>query len=69
IPEEFGGGGFGGREFHVIMEELAWGSPGLAMAFGVDIMPALLALMTFDDDVEESYVRPYLENDERHQGC
>jgi alkylation response protein AidB-like acyl-CoA dehydrogenase len=69
IPEEFGGDGMTGREFHVVMEELGWGSSGLAMGFAVDIMPPLFATMSFDDDLIESYVEPYLSGDLDHQGC
>jgi len=70
IPQEFGGEGMTGREFHVLMEELAWGSPGLAIAFGVDLLPAILASMSFDEAVRESFLEPYLADDEaRFQGC
>ena len=69
LPEEFGGDGMTGREFHVVMEEFGWGSSGLAMAFSVDIMPPLFATMSFDDDLIESYVEPYLSGDLDHQGC
>jgi alkylation response protein AidB-like acyl-CoA dehydrogenase len=70
FPEEFGGDGISGPEFHVLMEELAWGSPGFAMALGVDLMPALFSVLTFDKDLEESFVRPYLEDSAaQFQGC
>lgn len=70
LPQEFGGGGMSGREFHVLLEELAWGSPGLAIAFGVDIIPALFAVMAFDRDLEARFLEPYLADDEAaFQGC
>jgi alkylation response protein AidB-like acyl-CoA dehydrogenase len=70
IPEEFGGGGLSGPEFHVLMEELAWGSPGLAIAFGVDMLPAQIAVMSFDDEVESSFVDPWMADDDAEfQGC
>jgi alkylation response protein AidB-like acyl-CoA dehydrogenase len=70
VPEPFGGGGMTGREFHVLMEELAWGSSGLAIGFGVDILPPLFAAMTFDQEVREQYVEPYMEDtDGAYQGC
>ncbi|MDY7082128.1 MAG: acyl-CoA dehydrogenase family protein, partial [Halobacteria archaeon] len=70
IPSEFGGGGLSGREFHTLFEELGWGSSGLAIAFGVDIIPAMFAVMSFDDEVRESFLDPYLEDDEAEfQGC
>jgi len=69
LPEEFGGDGMSGREFHVVMEEFGWGSSGLAMGFAVDIMPPLFATLAFDDDLRESYVEPYLSGELDHQGC
>lgn len=70
LPEAVGGGGLSAREFHVLMEELAWGSSGLAIAFGVDILPAQLAAMSFDEEIQESFLTPYLEDDEAaFQGC
>lgn len=70
IPEEFGGGGLSGREFHVLMEELAWGSSGLAVALGVDLIPAQIAVMAFDDDVQDSFVDPWLADDSgEFHGC
>ncbi|MFB6083839.1 MAG: acyl-CoA dehydrogenase family protein [Halorientalis sp.] len=62
IPEEFGGGGLSGREFHVLMEELAWGSSGFAIALGVDFLPAILAAVSFDDDVQSKFLDPYIED-------
>lgn len=59
-----------GREFHVLLEELAWGSPGLAIAFGVDIVPALFAVMSFDEELQTEFLEPYLADDEAaFQGC
>ncbi|MFW5928988.1 MAG: acyl-CoA dehydrogenase family protein [Halobacteriota archaeon] len=69
IPEEFGGDGMNGREFHATLETLGWGSPGLAMGFAVDVMPALFATMSFDDDLVEEYVEPWLSGELDHQGC
>lgn len=70
IPEEFGGGGMTAREFHVLLEELAWGSPGFAIAIGTDLFPAILAAISFDDDVTERFLEPYLaDEDAEFQGC
>lgn len=69
LPEEFGGDGMSGREFHTVMEELGWGSSGLAMGFAVDIMPPLFATLSFDDELRESYVEPFLSGELDHQGC
>ncbi|WP_336000249.1 acyl-CoA dehydrogenase family protein [Halorientalis halophila] len=70
IPEEFGGGGLSGREFHVMLEELAWGSSGFAIALGVDFLPATFASLSFDDEIQESFLDPYLADDAgRYIGC
>ncbi|MFP4189323.1 MAG: acyl-CoA dehydrogenase family protein, partial [Halobacteriales archaeon] len=69
LPEEFGGDGMSGREFHTVMEGFGWGSSGLAMGFAVDIMPPLFATLAFDDDLREAYVEPYLSGELDHQGC
>ncbi len=69
IPEEFGGDGMSGAEFHATLETLGWGSPGLAMGFAVDVMPPLFATMSFDDDLVEEYVEPWLSGEGHHQGC
>ncbi|MFD1586841.1 acyl-CoA dehydrogenase family protein [Halorientalis brevis] len=71
IPEAVGGGGqFSGREFHVLLEELAWGDPGLAMAFGVDLIPAIFASLPFQNGLDETYLQPYLEDEDAAvQGC
>jgi alkylation response protein AidB-like acyl-CoA dehydrogenase len=59
-PEEFGGGDFTARQVHTLVEELAWGSPGFAMALGVHTLPILFAVMTFDDNVEEEFIGPWM---------
>lgn len=70
LPEEFGGGGLSGEHFYALLEELGWGSAGLAMALSVDMLPALLAFMSFDETLFESYAYPFLNGEiERHQGC
>lgn len=70
IPEVFGGGGLSGPEFHVLMEELGWGSSGLAIAFGVDMLPAQIAVMSFDDEIQTEFVEPWMADDEaQFQGC
>lgn len=72
IPEEFGGGGMSGREFHVLLEELGWGSPGLAIAFGVDLIPGIFGAIAslFGEGVEESFLEPWMADDDAaFQGC
>lgn len=72
IPAEFGGGGMSGREWHVLLEELAWGSPGLAIGFGVDLIPAVFASIgsLFGEGIEEQFLRPWMEDeDAAFQGC
>ncbi|MFB6166306.1 MAG: acyl-CoA dehydrogenase family protein [Haloarculaceae archaeon] len=70
VPEVFGGGGLTGEEFHVMMEELAWGSSGLAIALGVDFLPAIFAALSFDDEIQASFLEPYMaDTDCEYQGC
>lgn len=70
IPEEFGGDGITAEEFHILMEELAWGSPGFAIALGVDIIPPLVSVLSMDTALQESFIDPYLEDDNAaFQGC
>lgn len=60
VPKEFGGGDFTARQVHTIVEELAWGSSGFAMALGVHLVPTIFGVMTFDDTVEAEYIEPWM---------
>lgn len=39
IPAELGSLGFGGLEQHILLEEMGWGSAGLAISIGVAGFP------------------------------
>lgn len=70
IPEEWEGEDLPARQVHILVEELAWGSPGFAMALGVDITPVLFAILSFDEYLRDNLVKPWLEDkDAKFQGC
>jgi len=70
VPEEFGGDGLSAREVHILVEEIAWGSSGFAMALGVDFVPIIFGILSLDDYIKENLVQPWLEDKEaKFQGC
>jgi len=70
IPEIFGGEGLSPREVHILVEEISWGSSGFSMALGVDFIPILFGILSFDDYIKKSLVQPWLEDKEAEfQGC
>lgn len=60
IPTEFGGGDFTARQVHTLVEELAWGSTGFAVALGVHTLPVIFGVLTFDDNIEDEFIRPWM---------
>jgi|Deesub1362B_J571_1020462.scaffolds.fasta_scaffold00228_34 alkylation response protein AidB-like acyl-CoA dehydrogenase len=70
VPSEFGGPDLSALERYIIMEELGWGSLGLATAIGVDQIPFVNALLFGPDELVEDLVKPWLEDEEcRYHGC
>jgi len=70
IPEALGGEGLSPREVHILVEEISWGSSGFAMALGVDLVPIIFGILSFDDYIKENIVQPWLEDDDaKFQGC
>lgn len=70
IPEKFGGEGLSGKEMHILIEELAWGSSGFAMALGVDLIPVSWGIFSSNDYLMENLVKQWLEDrDAKYQGC
>jgi len=70
IPEEWGGEGLPARQVNILVEEIAWGSSGFAMALGVDLVPVLFAILSFDEYLRDNLVKPWLEDeDAKFQGC
>jgi alkylation response protein AidB-like acyl-CoA dehydrogenase len=70
IPAELGGLGFGGLEQHILLEELGWGSAGLAISIGVAGFPFAMAASTGNGELIDAFVRPFVADTEaRLIGC
>ena len=59
FPEELGGQGLTPLQYHIVNEELAWGSFGLAATLGVACWPFLTLAMTGNQELIEKYVVPF----------
>jgi alkylation response protein AidB-like acyl-CoA dehydrogenase len=69
VPVEEGGLDLSPLERYIVMEELGWGSLGLATSIGVDQIPFVNALLFGSDEVKE-LVNSWLEDTEcRYHGC
>ncbi len=54
----------------IFLEELGWGSLGLATAFGVDMLPFVLIAMFGSDELKEEVLLPWVEDTEgKYHGC
>ena len=62
IPDYYGGLGLEPLEVHLVLEELGWGSPDFAIAFGVACFPAFFASMVPTDFLEEHVISPFCAN-------
>jgi len=70
LPSDLGGIDFTPLQRYIIMEELGWGSLGLATAIGVDQIPFVLAALFGSDELYEELVLPWLEDtDGKYHGC
>jgi alkylation response protein AidB-like acyl-CoA dehydrogenase len=74
VPEEHGGLELPPLACYTILEELAWGSLGIATALGVDWIPlvstSLVARLTSSETLVEEIVRPWLKDEVgRYHGC
>lgn len=70
LPEHVGGLGFSPLQYHIMNEELAWGSFGLTVLLGVFLFPYYCAVMTNDEDLIEKFTLPYTEcTDGSVRGC
>jgi len=74
LPVELGGGGLDPLARHLVLEELGWGSAGLAIALGVGSMPfevaARIAQLTGNDRLLEEVISPFASDVEaRYVGC
>ena len=70
LPEEVGGLGFTPLQNHILKEELAWGSFGLAGLITVAAMPYSFIAHTGNQELIEKFVKPYCDcEDGRMVGC
>jgi alkylation response protein AidB-like acyl-CoA dehydrogenase len=60
LPEEVGGQGLTPLQVHILQEELAWGSHGLATTLGVAGWPFLTLAMSGNQELIEKYVVPFV---------
>lgn len=59
LPAEVGGGGLTPLQLHIVNEELAWGSFGLAVLLCVSAVPFCMAVRMGNEEIIEKYVKPY----------
>lgn len=74
IPLDLGGSGLGPLTRHLLLEELGWGSAGLAVGLGVAALPfevsAAVATMTGNARLVDEVVIPFVQDREgRFVGC
>lgn len=70
IPENLGGEWLTPKQIHIVYEELGWGSAGLATGIGVDCIPPTTSALIGDEDIQEKYLDPWMEDtDANYHGC
>jgi alkylation response protein AidB-like acyl-CoA dehydrogenase len=70
VDPDYGGLGLSATEAHIILEELGWGSVGLATAIGVDQVPPAVASIFGMGDVIERVVEPFVSDTEaKYHSC
>ncbi|MET1124578.1 MAG: acyl-CoA dehydrogenase family protein [Archaeoglobaceae archaeon] len=70
LPEDKGGLSLTPLQRYIIMEELGWGSLGLATAIGVDMIPFTCAALYGSPELYEELVVPWIEDTGgRFHGC
>jgi acyl-CoA dehydrogenase len=70
LPEYYGGLGLSPLQANLVLEEMGWGSFGLSILLGVACFPAYCACMTNDEELIDTFVRPYCEcTDGSIRGC
>jgi len=70
LPEVYGGPGLNPLQIHLVFEEFGWASFGLAVHLAVSSFPAYCACMTGDDELVETFVKPFCEcRDGSIRGC
>ncbi len=61
LPGEVGGAGLTPLQLHIVNEELAWGSIGLAVLLCVSAVPFCMAVRMGNEELIEKYVKPFCE--------
>lgn len=70
ISTEFGGLGLRGLHRHILLEELGWGSAGLATGIAVAGFPFSSLTNSGNDELVKRFVHPFVADKEcRHIGC
>lgn len=70
LPAHYGGEGLSPLQIHLVFEELAWGSFGLALQLAVCCFPFYLACMAGDDELIDTFVTPFCNcRDGSIRGC
>ena len=70
MPDSYGGLGLDPLDIHLVLEEMGWGSAGLAISIGVSCFPAFFASMLPNDLLEQDIIYPYCQNtDASFIGC
>lgn len=70
LPESFGGQGLSPLQLNILLEEFGWASFGLAVNLGVICFPYFIVCMTGDEELIETFVRPFCEcRDGSIRGC
>ncbi|MBI5589961.1 MAG: acyl-CoA/acyl-ACP dehydrogenase [Deltaproteobacteria bacterium] len=70
LPAYYGGEGLSPLQVHLVLEEMGWGSLGLALQMTVVCFPFYLACMTGDDELIDTFVKPFCEcRDGSIRGC
>ncbi|MHB8203356.1 MAG: acyl-CoA dehydrogenase family protein [Desulfomonilaceae bacterium] len=70
MPDTHGGLGLDPLDIHLVLEELGWGSAGLAISIGVSCFPAFFASMLPNDLLEQEIIYPFCQNtDAGFIGC
>ncbi len=70
IPESYGGMNVTPLQQSLIMEELSWGSAGLAVLLAVAAFPAFVASMVPEDELIDNIIVPFCEcSDASIRGC
>ncbi|MHA1593105.1 MAG: acyl-CoA dehydrogenase family protein [Candidatus Baldrarchaeia archaeon] len=70
VPPDLGGPDLTPLQRYIVMEELGWGSLGLATAIGVDMIPFTCAALFGSDEIKEELVKPWMEDTKgEYRGC